>query len=335
MTSKKRKRWTEEEIQKFIHMYPNSSWDDLINEFQMSKKYLTSYAYKLGIKREQCVASKYTQKEDQIIINGLDNGQSIEEIQQDLPWRSVYSIKNRSLKIYKPRRRKWTSEEEKILTQLYSTFLIDDILEYFPDRSRDAIIIHAGKLGLKAYSEYNLYTNEEYDFIKKNYLHMSDEEMGRILGRSRGSIKNHRNEMGLYRIDKNSIAYEGTAVYVRRHNVRWKKDSMKKCNFKCVITGERFDEIHHLVSLNTILNSVYQTLNLNPLTFNINIITDSERELFLNEVYKEQNKYPLGVCLTKKIHMQFHNYYGYGNNTAEQFYEFIDKFYPNTKLNIV
>lgn len=33
--------------------------------------------------------------------------------------------------------------------------------------------------------------------------------------------------------------------------------------------------------------------------------------------------------------MQLHNIYGYGNNTKEQFDEFVNKFYPNITFNIV
>ena len=36
-----------------------------------------------------------------------------------------------------------------------------------------------------------------------------------------------------------------------------------------------------------------------------------------------QNKYPLGVCLTREIHMAFHNKYGYGNNTQVQWDSFL------------
>ena len=46
--------------------------------------------------------------------------------------------------------------------------------------------------------------------------------------------------------------------------------------------------------------------------------------LFINE----QNKYPLGVCVSKDIHVLFHSLYGQYNNTPEQWYQF-EKDYKN------
>ena len=327
-------KWTEERIQKFIAMYPSADWDELSNEFESPKSSLITIASQLGVKRQNCNMSNYTEHEDNIIKDMFNNGNTINEIQLQLPWRTIRSIRNRVRKICTLKRLKWTNEENTCLTSLYSIMPINELIEYFPNRTRDAIIIHAGKLGLKAYAEHPDYSEYENHFIKNHYLTMNDEEMGGILGRSKQSVKNHRNEMGLHRVEKENIAYENTSIYVRRHIQKWKKDSMEKCGFKCIIIGERFDEIHHLVSLNTILEAVYNRLGLDVKTFDINILTEDERYKFLNEVNLEQSKYPLGVCLRRDIHMQFHNYYGYGNNTIEQFYEFIEKNYPNIKINL-
>ena len=162
---------------------------------------------------------------------------------------------------------------------------------------------------------------------------MSDDEMANILGRSKSSIKNHRVLMGIYRTQKGSINYENVAIYVRRHNKQWKQDSMVNCSFRCIVTGERFDEIHHLVSLNTILNNVYTKLNIDKEAFDINATDEQHRHSFMQAVYEEQTKYPLGVCLCKDVHCQFHNQYGYGDNTIEQFEEFLHINYPGIQLN--
>jgi hypothetical protein len=207
-------------------------------------------------------------------------------------------------------------------------------VELFPNRTRYAIIARAIKLNLHAYVDTKYYSEQEEAFILSNYQNMSDDEMANILGRSKSSIKNHRTLMGIYRTQRGNINYENVAIYVRRHNKQWKQDSMVSCSFRCIVTGERFDEIHHLVSLNTILNNVYTKLDIDKETFDINTLDEQHRNSFMQAVYEEQSKYPLGVCLCKDIHCQFHNQYGYGDNTIEQFEEFLHTNYPNIKFNI-
>ena len=238
---------------------------------------------------------------------------------------------------------KWTGEEIEKFISMYPTAPLD-ILEKEFHLKKTSLHSAAHRYGVHRIRQFkesaediyhNFYTEHENEFIKNNYLVMSDETMAEALGRSRQSVKNHRNEMGLHRVQKRNTAYENTSIYIRRHNVEWKKNSMKNCNFKCVLSGDRFDEIHHLVSLNTILESTYNKLSIDPELFDINKIEEDNKIQFLEEFYKEQSKYPLGVCLRKDIHMHFHNIYKYGDNTVEQFYEFAKEFYPGVKLNIL
>ena len=46
----------------------------------------------------------------------------------------------------------------------------------------------------------------------------------------------------------------------------------------------------------------------------------------LNCFREIQSTYPLGICLTKEIYYLFHSIYGYGNNTEEQWNEFVENF---------
>lgn len=102
--------------------------------------------------------------------------------------------------------------------------------------------------------------------------------------------------------------------------INWKRDSMKQCNYKCIFTGKRFDDIHHLYSFNQIVKETFGILNLDIR----NMVSDySEEELHLieNTFIQIHNKYPLGVCLTKELHSLYHSIYG-DINTPKQFEEF-------------
>jgi hypothetical protein len=116
--------------------------------------------------------------------------------------------------------------------------------------------------------------------------------------------------------------------YLHTKILQWKKDSMKNCNFKCVITGERFDDIHHLYSFNQILNETMNYLSLD-IRDEINKYTEEELKLIEQKCLELHNYYGLGICLTNEIHMLFHKEYGYGNNNPEQFQEFIIRFNNN------
>jgi REP element-mobilizing transposase RayT len=109
--------------------------------------------------------------------------------------------------------------------------------------------------------------------------------------------------------------------YLRNHIYQWKFESMKSCGFKCVITGKKFDNIHHLYGFNTILQEVLNETNI-KLYSQILDYTEEELETLTNRVIAKHYEYPLGACLTKEIHDIFHSIYGKGDNTPEQFYEF-------------
>ena len=327
-------KWTDEAKAKFIQMYPTASMEDMMKEFPVSQKTIVTMACNLKVKKQKTYNAKYTEDEDKILLDGIHNKMIISDIQKQIPWRTVSSIRSRLGQISDSKRQYWSVEEDNLLRSVYEIWPLDDTVELFSNRTRHAIIARAIKLNLHAYVDTKYYSEQEEAFILNNYQNMSDDEMANILGRSKSSIKNHRALMGIYRTQRGNINYENVAIYVRRHNKQWKQDSMVNCSFRCIVTGERFDEIHHLVSLNTILNNVYSKLGIDKETFDINVLDEQQRNNFMQTVYEEQSQYPLGVCLCKDIHCQFHNQYGYGDNTILQFEEFLQTNYPNIKLNI-
>lgn len=101
----------------------------------------------------------------------------------------------------------------------------------------------------------------------------------------------------------------------------WKKESMEKCDYKCVITGSKFDEIHHLYPLSKIITHVLEDLKIEK-NKKLKDISKKMQFKIIDEIVKRHYDYPLGAYLRKDIHYLFHKKYGKKNFTPENFYEF-------------
>jgi hypothetical protein len=132
-----------------------------------------------------------------------------------------------------------------------------------------------------------------------------------------------------YQLGSSSHLWKGgitsLSTYLRDHIVEWKKKSMINCNYKCIITGDKFDAIHHLYSYNKIIQEIFEEINL-PINLETNKYTDNELELIKLKNIEIHNRYPFGVCLCKEVHTLYHKLYG-DDNTPEQFEEFKTRYY--------
>lgn len=136
-------------------------------------------------------------------------------------------------------------------------------------------------------------------------------------------IKVRENQMG-----SNGSNWQGGLTefrkYMKSSFKEWKKESAKNCNYKSVISNKRFNVIHHLYSLDLIIREALNFHNVEEKEY----ISDYPEEILLSivdKVRKLHYNYPFGACLTNKEHKVFHNTYGYGKNTPDQFEEFINK----------
>lgn len=110
--------------------------------------------------------------------------------------------------------------------------------------------------------------------------------------------------------------------YLRGHIYDWKQDSMKECNYKCDISEESCGlVIHHLYNFSEIIKETVMVLNL-PIHSEINMYTKEELKQIEDKCLELHYKYGLGICLTDKLHKEFHSKYGQRNNTLEQYLEF-------------
>ncbi|MFZ2992525.1 MAG: hypothetical protein WA061_02305 [Microgenomates group bacterium] len=113
-------------------------------------------------------------------------------------------------------------------------------------------------------------------------------------------------------------------IHARKYLTQWKKDSMKESNYKCIITGDRFDDIHHLYSMDKILRDALYELGIDMREF-VKDYSQEEIDAVSKKIVELHDSHPLGVCLRKDIHALFHSVYGYGNTDEVQFYEFKEK----------
>lgn len=128
---------------------------------------------------------------------------------------------------------------------------------------------------------------------------------------------------------KGSPNWKGTRClydFLRGSISDWKQKSMELCNFKCIITGEDFDEIHHLYPFNQIVNEVVGTLNLKSKD-SIEDYSDDELNKARCLCLELHFKYGLGVCLKEKIHKEFHLKYGFVSFSRDDFIEFCKEVY--------
>lgn len=112
-----------------------------------------------------------------------------------------------------------------------------------------------------------------------------------------------------------------TSIYamLRSNITEWKQESMIHCEYKCVITGQPFDEIHHLTPFNKIVNVALCSLNMEKKE--VKDYSQSEIDT-LTKLVKEIHSKELGVCLSKEVHKKFHDKYGYVDVSKEDFIDF-------------
>lgn len=110
--------------------------------------------------------------------------------------------------------------------------------------------------------------------------------------------------------------------YLRGQIDEWKKLSLKSYGYKCAISGETFETIHHVCGFNLIVKDVVEQLQI-PIYETIGEYTNEQLEQLSRQCLIEHYKHGLGVPLSEVHHNGFHKIYGRGDNTKQQFLEYI------------
>lgn len=319
-------KWTEQEIEILKSNYASMPWEELFLLLpNITKEDLISKASDLKIKRE---CYYWTEKEIEILKNEYAEGKSAKEIEKMLNHKhSESAILGKARKMKFKKRRFWTDDEIDILRQNYSVKPMDEICALLPGRTKNSIQGMAKKYNLLSmYYLSNPYTEDEEQFIRKNYLYMTDKEISECIGRTERSVKAKRENMNLSKtnnIPLTDMRHIKLKSFIRKHNYQWRKESVKNCNSKCVITGNDFTDVHHIYSFDLIFDEFLENEGLKEECFDN--YSEEQLKALANKFYEVQMQYPLGVCLTKQLHIKFHSIYGYGQNTTSQFQEFVNR----------
>lgn len=111
--------------------------------------------------------------------------------------------------------------------------------------------------------------------------------------------------------------------YLRSKTLPWMNRIRKQQNNMCAITGkiDKSNAVHHVYGFSFIFNEVMGTLGY-EIYEEVSRYTEEELRLMTNLTRKLHIQNVDGVVLCEEVHQEFHNIYGYGDNTLEQWEEF-------------
>jgi len=135
-------------------------------------------------------------------------------------------------------------------------------------------------------------------------------------------------DIKIHFLEKKNGRWSGgiTNLYFALRNglTKWKQDSMKFCNYKCIISGNNFDEIHHVIPFREIADEAFCLVNLD-VREKIEDYSNNELNLIYNKINELHSFYGYGACLNKSVHKLFHDIYGYTDFDIDDFIDFVDK----------
>ena len=313
-------RFTAEDIQFLKDYYPYGDWDFIMKHFPNStKQSIMTKASKLGIK----MINEHTWTEDEVNVIKKYYTTDIRKVESLLSNRTPDTIRCKAQKLGIKNREFWFDEENELLTKIYSKLSIDNVQLYFPNRTRNSIIKHAILLNLKSFA-YNPWTQEEDNYILSHWKTEADMIMCKKLGRTYKATQARRLSLGLLHFNKDGSGYEGLTKYLRGHLQTWKNESMKNCNYQCVLTGSKDFAIHHKYGFANIVNETIEEYNIEIKDYKD--YTQEELEDILEKFQIVHSRYPLGVCVRKDIHLLYHSIYSKCVNTEDQWNQFVVDF---------
>lgn len=279
---------------------------------------------------------------------------------------------------YKPNK-PWTIEEDNLMKLYYKDYTGQELQElFFPDRSIRAIECHAPILGLQGKSEETIkrsrdivakITSEKLkgiskteEALKKQSESMkeyyrnhtpywkgkkrSDSQRKQISQRMKGKWAGDKNPRHINPLNgKSNGRWKGgvldTYRELRSDTKEWQQESMKFCNYHCIITNGEFDNIHHTTSFRKIVDECFYITQL-EVKEKVCDYDESDFSLLRDKLKQLHIYYGYGACLCEQVHKLFHDNYGYTKFAPYDFLDFVyridcgefDKWFENNNLKI-
>lgn len=242
-------------------------------------------------------------------------------------FKTVDEISRRAIYIGITSSREWSIEEIEILKNNYGKVSICELMFMLPNRTKSSIFGKARSYNLKSkFYLTHMYSDKENEYIKNNYLLKSNEELSKELGRSVQGIAEHLLVLDLHRpteIDN----YKTLKKYIRVRLTPWRDKVREDNNYTCALTGVSSNiVVHHIRGFNLLFIETIENLNF-PMYDDISQYNQTQLDEFFEEFIDVQESYKSYICINEDVHRLFHKEYGYGNNTEEQWNEFVNKHY--------
>lgn len=253
---------------------------------------------------------------------------NIKDLQRKLSkqWK-LKAIKAKSQILGLGKDRMWSDKEIAILKEYYPKITMFELLELLPNRTLPSIKGKARVLGIKSkFSAEVLYSKGEIDYLQSNYLKQTNEELADNLGNNRtaNGISQKLRFLGLFRpYEIKKDGYTTLQAFVRERLTSWRNEVRESSNYTCCLTGFRSNiVVHHCRGFSILFQETIDALNF-QIKDNFSDYNDEELLAFVSKFTEIQDYYNSFVCVTEDIHKMFHKMYGYGDNTEEQWDEFV------------
>lgn len=257
----------------------------------------------------------------------------------------------------------WSEEEINILTETFPYYTTKEIkVNFLPNREEKSINEKANKLGLKKSKEAiekakkqkgnilseklkgRVFTDEHKENISKTRKRLFSE--GKLSSNFKGRIvseeeksKSRERVLGRWSGDKNPRhlnplhgeengnwkgGITNLSQALRENIYEWKKQSMEYCDYRCLLTGKYFSEIHHITPFNLMIKECINELNC-EIKENLSLYSEEERAAIINLIQEKHTTF--GICLCNEIHKLFHDLYSYKSFNIENLIEFTNNYF--------